>query len=85
MLVWQQYLGLYITWMLNLFGVEGSLFHFSCLIAEDEKPFHLQVVKTLTDLRLKEQGTPLTYRVLTGAQTNTVDLIFPRREIMVQT
>lgn len=85
MLVWQQYLGLYITRILNLFGVEGAVFHFSCLIAEDEKQFHLQVVKTLTDLSLKEQGTPLTYRVLTGAHTSVVDVVFPRREIMVQT
>lgn len=54
MLVWQQYLGPYITRILNLFGVEGALFHFSCLIAEDEKPFRLQVVKTLTGLGLKE-------------------------------
>lgn len=49
-LVWQRYLGLYITLIFNLSGVEGTLFHFSCLIAEDEKPFRLQVVKTFNRL-----------------------------------
>lgn len=40
--------------MLNLFGVEGTLLYISYLIAEDEKPLRLQIIKTLTDMCVKE-------------------------------
>lgn len=54
--------------MFNLFGVEGALLYLSYLIAEDEKPLCLQIIKTLTDCALKSKTDFLDLKGVTGSK-----------------
>lgn len=68
--------------MFNLFGVEGALLYLSYLIAEDEKPLCLQIIKTLTDCALKSKTDFPDLKRITGVQTSIVNTLSPKIKVM---
>lgn len=68
--------------MFNVFGVEGSLLYLSYLIAEDEKPLYLQIIKSLTDCALKSKTDFSDLKSTTGVQTSVVNTLSPKIKIM---
>lgn len=68
--------------MFNLFGVEGALLYLSYVIAEDEKPLCLQIIKTLTDCALKSKTDFPHLKGITGVQTSIVNTLSPKIKIM---